>query len=433
MAQFASNERSPVVVDGCRTPFLRSGTDYRQLMAYDLARMALKGLLERSGIAPREIQQVIFGCVLNQPKVSNVAREAMLGAGLPYDIPAHTVTMACISGGQAITEAAELIALGQADVVVAGGTECLSDIPILLKRPLREKLLTFKKLKGPASYWDWLKDLRPSHLLPEIPQIAEFSTGLTMGQSADRLAARWGVSREEQDRYALRSHQTAAHAVEQGLLRNEVLPTPVPPDFQVVERDNGVRGTTSLEKLQQLPPVFYPQYGTMTAGNSSFLSDGAAAVLLMSQERARALGYTPLARLVANRYVGCDPREELLLGPAYAIPAVLDEAGLDLSSLDVFEFHEAFAGQVLANLRALDSDEFGRQNLGRSGKVGAIPMERFNTQGGSLSLGHPFGATGIRLLLACCRRLQQEDGTRGLIASCAAGGLGQALLVERTN
>lgn len=433
MAQFASNERSPVVVAGCRTPFLRSGTDYHQLMAYDLARMALKGLLERSGIAPREIQQVIFGCVLNEPKTSNIAREASLGAGLPHNIPAYTVTMACISGAQAITQAADLIARGQADVVVAGGTECLSDIPILLKRPLREKLLTFKKLKDPQSYWNWLKGFRPSHLLPEIPQIAEFSTGLTMGQSADRLAAHWGVSREEQDRYAMRSHQTAARAWEQGVFRNEVIPTPVPPDFQVVEQDNGVRGDTGMEKLQQLQPVFYPQYGTMTAGNSSFLSDGAAAVLLMSQERARDLGCTPLARLLSYRYVGCDPLEELLLGPAYAIPPVLDEAGLALSSLDVIEFHEAFAGQILANLRALDSDQFGRQNLGRSGKMGEVPMERFNTQGGSLSLGHPFGATGIRLLLSCCRRLQQENGTLGLIASCAAGGLGHALLVERAN
>lgn len=431
MAILENNDRSPVVVAGYRTPFLRSGTDYKHLMAYDLARIALKGLLDQTRIEHRQIESVIFGCVLNQPKTTNVGREAMIGAGLPTNIPAHTVTMACISGGQAITQAAELIARGQADVAVAGGTECLSDIPILLRRPLRQKLTEFKKLSGPWDYFRWLTGLRTSHFLPEIPQIEEFSTGLSMGQSADRLAARWAVSREEQDRYALRSHQTAAHATQQGLLKDEILTTAVPPGFRVVKEDNGIRGDTSMEKLRGLKPAFYPKYGTITAGNSSFLSDGAAAVLLMSRSRARELGFAPLARLVSYTYVGCDPLEELLLGPAYAVPKVLTDTGLQLDQIDVFEFHEAFAGQVLANLKALDSDTFGQENLGWNHKVGEVQLDRLNTLGGSLSLGHPFGATGIRLLVTCCQRLQREDGKYGMIASCAAGGLGHALMVER--
>ena len=431
MTLFADDDRAPVIVAGYRTPFVRSGTDYKHLMAYDLARIALQGLLDRTQIERSAVQHGIFGCVLNPPKTSNVAREAMIGADLPVSIPGHTVTMACISGNQAITQAAEMIARGQAEVVVAGGTECLSDIPIMLKRPLRQKLTELKKIKTPLDYLRWVLDLRPSHFLPEIPEIAEFSTGLTMGQSADRMAARWNVNREEQDRYALRSHQTAAEAIQNGVLQDEVLPTVVPPHFRVVDKDNGVRPDTSFEKLQKLTPAFYPKYGTITAGNSSFLSDGAAAALLMSKRRAEELGYAPLARLVSYTYVGCDPLEELLLGPAYAVPRVLKETGLALTDVGVFELHEAFAGQILVNLKALDDERFGRENLGWGHKVGEIPLDRLNTLGGSLSLGHPFGATGIRLLVTCCKRMQREDSDFGIIASCAAGGLGHALVLER--
>lgn len=431
MALFASDDRSPVVVAGCRTPFLRQMTDYGRLTAYDLARMALKGLVDKTGIGAGEIQHVIFGTVISDPKTSNVAREAVLGAGLPGSIPAHTVTMACISGSQAITQGADLIGQGQADVVVAGGTESLSNIPIVLQRPLREKLLTFKKLKSPLDYLLWIKDLRFSNLLPEVPRAEEFSTGLTMGQSSDRMAARWGVSREDQDRFALRSHQLAARATAEGLFSKEILPTPIPPHFNVITQDNGIRGDTSVEKLSDLPPSFYKPFGTATAGNSSFLSDGAATVLLMSKAKARELGFTPMARLIGYSYVGCDPLDELLLGPAYAVPRVLRDTGRELRDIDVIELHEAFAGQVLANLRALDSEDFGRNKLGRTGKVGEVDINRLNAFGGSLALGHPFGATGIRLLIQCCRRLEHEDGSLGLVTSCAAGGLGHALIIER--
>jgi acetyl-CoA acyltransferase len=425
------NDRSPVIVAGCRTPFLRSGTDFQDLLAYDLARMALKGLVDWANLPVENIEHVIFGCVLNEPRTSNVAREALIGANLPQKIPAHTISMACISGGQAISNGAGLIACGQADVVIAGGTECLSDIPILLRRPLRRKLMQLRRLKSPLAWARWIAGLRPCHFLPEIPEISEFSNNLTMGQSSDRLSARWGVSREEQDHYALRSHILAARATKEGLFADEILSTPLPPRFKPLISDNGIRGDTTLDRLSKLPPAFYFPFGTATAGNSSFLTDGGAAVLLMSYRKAKELGYEPAARIVGFSFHGCDPCDELLLGPAYTIPKVLGATGISLASVSVFEFHEAFAGQVLSNLRALDSEDFAREKLGIASKVGEIDIERLNTRGGSLSIGHPFGATGIRLLLSCSSRLRQENASFGLIASCAAGGLGHAMLLER--
>ncbi len=425
------NDLSPVIVAGCRTPFLRSGTDFKDLLNYDLARMVLKGVIDKADLPPSEIEHVLFGCVLNEPQTSNIAREALLGANLPLEIPAHTVAMACISGSQAISQAAGLIACGQADTVIAGGTESLSNIPISLKRVMRRKLIEMRRLKTPVDWISWVCGLRPSYFLPEIPEIAEFSNGLTMGQSCDRLSALWGVSREEQDRYALRSHQLASEAARSGLFSDEILPAMMPPLFKTIERDNGIRSDTTLEKLAKLPPAFYFPFGTATAGNSSFLSDGGAAVLLMSHRKAKSLGYRAEARIAGFIFHGCNPDDELLLGPAYAVPKLLKKTGVSLSSIDVFEFHEAFAGQVLAHLNALDSDTFAREKLGLPAKVGEVKMDRLNTRGGSLSIGHPFGATGIRLLMGCCDRLKREDGRFGMIASCAAGGLGHAMLVER--
>jgi acetyl-CoA acyltransferase len=425
------NDFSPVIVTGCRTPFLCSGSDFKDLLTYDLARIALKGVIDKANLPPREIEHVIFGCVLNEPQTSNVAREAVIGANLPLEITAHTVSMACISGSQAISQAAALIASGQADTAIAGGTESLSNVPILLKRPMRRKLMEMRRLKSPAAWIKWASGLRPGYFLPEVPEIAEFSNGLTMGQSSDRLAARWGVSREEQDRYALRSHHLASEAALSGLFSDEILPVLVPPRFNRVEADNGIRSDTTLERLAKLPPAFYFPFGTATAGNSSFLSDGAAAVLLMSYRKAKSLGYEPMARIAGFSFHGCDPDEELLLGPAYAVPKLLQKIGISLSSIDVFEFHEAFAGQVLANVNALGSDVFARERLGLPAKVGEIDMDRLNSRGGSLAVGHPFGATGIRLLISCCNRLSHENGSLGIIASCAGGGLGHAMLIER--
>ena len=430
MSDNGSSLRDVVFVDGCRIPFLRSGTAYASLKAYDLGRMAIKALLNRTGVDPAAVDRVMMGCVVQDVNTTNVARESSLAAGIPARVPAFTITMACISSNQAIASGVDLIQTRQADVVIAGGTETLSDMPIRLRKPLRTKIINARKYKSPADYVDFVKGLSPTDLLPEIPSIAEYSTGETMGEGGDKLAAMFGVSRRDQDEYAMRSHHEAARAWERGVLQDEVEPVSVPPDFEPIRQDNGVRPDTNLEKLSSLPPVFVKPYGTVTAGNSSYLTDGASAVLLMSRGTAEQRGYRPMARLREYTFVAQDPEEELLLGPAYAIPQVLQKAGLSLSDIDVFELHEAFAGQVLAVVRALASNDFARSKLGRSEAVGKLHMDRLNVHGGSLSLGHPFGATGARLVTTAVHRLHRENGRYAMVSACAAGGLGHAMLIE---
>lgn len=425
------NGRRAVLIDGCRTPFLRSGTGYHDLTSYDLGRLALKALIERTQVPIHKINQVIMGTVISNMATSNVAREAALAAGIPATVPASTVSIACVSANLAVTTGVNLIRTGQADVVVAGGTESCTDVPIRYRKRLRDKLAESRKYRHFYDYWKFFKGLRLTDVLPEIPSITEFSTGRTMGQDCDRLAARMGVTRQEQDAFAVRSHLEAARATREGLLVQEIEPVRVPPDFTPINRDNGIRADTSLEKMQALAPAFVKPFGTVTAGNASFLSDGAAAVLIMAADSAAAMGFSPRVFIHSFAYSAQDPGEELLLGPAYAIPKVLDGAGLKLRDMDVFEFHEAFAGQVLSNLKCLDSKQFAREKLGRGEKIGEVPLEKLNTLGGSLSLGHPFGATGARLITTAANRLLREDGRFALIASCAAGAHGNAIILER--
>lgn len=419
--------KNVVVVDGVRTPFLLSGTTYADLMPHDLARTALQGLLDRTAIPKEVVDHIVYGTVIMEVKTSNVAREAALGAGFSDKTPAHTVTMACISSNQAMTTGVGLIASGQCDVVVAGGVEFMSDVPIRHSRKMRKFLLNLNKAKTLGQRLSLLAKIRPDYFAPELPAVAEFSTSETMGHSADRLAAAFGVSRVEQDEYALRSHSFAKKAQDEGLL-SDVIPYKVPGRDTVVN-DNGIR-PSSMEAMGKLKPAFIKPHGTVTAANSSFLTDGASAVLLMSEEKALAMGYKPKAYLRDFVYVSQDPKDQLLLGPTYATPKVLEKAGLTLADMDTFEVHEAFAGQILANLKAMDSDWFAQTYMGRKSKVGALPMDKFNTWGGSLSLGHPFGATGCRLVMATAHRLKKEGGQYGLVAACAAGGQGHAMIVE---
>lgn len=420
-----------VIVDGARIPFQRSGTGYKDQMAYDLGRMAIEGLIGRADINGSDLDRVIMGTVIQDVNTSNVARESALGAGIPNSIPAHTVTQACISSNQAITSAVELIRSGQAKIILAGGTETMSDIPIRFRKKFRQKLLDARKYKSLSDYFKFFKGISFSDLLPEIPAISEFSTGETMGESCDKMAARFGISREAQDEYALRSHKLAAKATNEGLLDQELLPAAVPPGFDPIEHDNTFREDTSMEKLQKLSPAFIKPHGTITAGNSSSFTDGASASLIMDKQTALDRGLIPKAILRAYTYVAQDPEDELLLGPAYATPKVLDAMNLTLSDIDVFEFHEAFAGQILTVLKALNSDKFAKENHNRDKKVGEIPMDKFNLWGGSLSLGHPFGATGVRLVTTAANRLHHEDGKFALVAACAAGGQGHAIILER--
>ena len=420
-----------VLVDGIRTPFLKSGTDYNDLMAYDLGRYAIQGLLARNAVDPNTIDRIIMGNVIQEVRTSNVARESALGAGIPNSVPAFTVALACISSNQAIASGVDLIRSGQAKIILAGGTETMSDIPVRFQKKFRQKVLEARKYKSPLDFLKFLKGLRPKDLLPELPAIAEFSTGETMGKSADRMAARFGVSRQDQDEFAMRSHLMAAKATEEGLLNDEIFPVKVPPKFSVVETDNGYRADTSIEKLEKLKPAFIKPHGTITAGNASFLTDGASASFIMEEQTALSLGLKPKAYLREYNFVSQDPKDELLLGPAYATPKVLEQMNLKLEDIDVFEIHEAFAGQVLSVLAALDSDEFAKKSLNRDSKIGVIPMDKINTMGGSLSLGHPFGATGTRLVTTAANRLHREDGKYALVTACAAGGQGHAIILEK--
>ncbi len=433
MAEAPRALEEAVFVDGCRLPFQRSGTSFVDQSAYDLARMAIAGLISRTRIDRGSIGQVVMGCVIQDVATSNVAREAALAAGIPNHVPAHTVTQACISSNRAIASAVDAIRLGHIDCAVAGGTETLSDIPIRFRKKLRKQMIKARKAKSPADYLKLLRKLRPSDILPEVPEIAEYSTGETMGESADKLAAAWGISRQEQDEYAMRSHHLAARAHDEGLFDQEVIPAFVPPSFDPISSDNGIRADTSMEALAGLKPAFVKPFGSVTAGNASYLTDGASATLLMSRRRAEAEGRPARAVFRDHLFVAQDPGEELLLGPAYAIPRLLERHGLSMADVGVFELHEAFAGQVLAVQEALESREFARRTLGRDQPPGQIPIDRLNLLGGSLSLGHPFGATGARLVTTAVNRMHREDARFAVVAACAAGGLGHAMLLERSD
>ena len=423
------SDHEVVVAAGVRTPFLKAGTGFAELSSYDLAREAIIGL--RRKVPAAELDAVILGTVAAQLATSNVAREAMLAAGIPSSVPAHTVTQACISANQAISQGWRLIRMGDAAAVIAGGTEALSDIPIQIRRPLKRRLMALQGARTLRQKVGAFKGLGARDLLPEIPQIAEFSTGLTMGEDCDRLAARFHVDRPAQDEFAMRSHRLAGGAWDEGFYADHVVPVAPPPAFDAIARDNGMRPDADPAKVAALPPAFVRPGGTVTAANSSFLTDGAATVLLMSTSRARQAGVDADVVLRDTVFSGQSPADALLLGPAHAIALLLSRHQLKLADVAVFELHEAFAGQVLANLKALASDTYCREQLGRKTAIGEIPLERINTRGGSLSLGHPFGATGARLVHTAALRLRAENARYAIVAACAAGGLGNAMLLER--
>ncbi len=422
--------KNVVLIEGCRIPFLKAGTDYKNLMAYQLGKMAIQGLLHKTELPHSVIDLVVLGTVVHQIKTSNVAREAALSAGMSYATPCYTVSMACISANRAIADAADQIALGHINIAIAGGTDSVSDIPILFPENMRRKLFESQKMKNATDYMRFASTLRPTDFMPEVPSISEFTTKRTMGQDCDRLADRIGVSRNEQDFFAFRSHHLAAMAQSEGWLGNEICAAEFEPNFIPIQYDNGIRGDSNIEKMNELKPAFTPPNGTLTAANSSFLTDGAAVVLLMEEQTALSLGYKPKAYIRNYTFTAQNPEDELLLGPAYATAKVLDRSGLALSDIKVVEMHEAFAAQVLANVKCLASDQFGREKLNKMGKVGEIDMDTLNCWGGSLAIGHPFGATGARLLNTAANRLQREKAQFALIASCAAGAHGHAMILE---
>ncbi len=420
-----------VIVDGCRTPFCKAGTALRELDAIGLGKVAVRELLARADLPGGEVDQLVYGTVIHDPKAPNIAREVGL-ATLPATVPATTVSRACASANQAVTDAVNLIEMGYADVVVAGGAESLSHIPLTVSEPLARSLLAASKAGSLGDRLRALKGVRPGDLVPERPAIAEPTTGETMGEATERMAKENDISRQAQDEWALRSHRLAAEGTRDGRLRDEIVEVYVPPDYEPVERrDNGIREDTSMEALAGLSPAFDREYGSLTAGNSSPLTDGASALLIMSEERARDLGYEPLGHVRSYAFTALDPGDQLLQGPAYAAPLALDRADVEMNDIELMEMHEAFAAQVLSNLRALDSDAFAEEELGRASRVGHPDEDVINVMGGSIAIGHPFGATGGRVTTTLLNEMRRRDLELGLVTVCAAGGMGFGMVLER--
>ena len=405
------------ILGGARTPFVRAGTAFADLDVLDLARAATGEALARTELDPRHVDLVIYGNVARPVVYHNLAREIVLSLSMPPEIPAFTVGLACASACVAITTAADQIAGGTAEVVLAGGSESLTNVPLTLAPRLARALVAASGAKTLPAKARSFADVSPSDLAPVAPGIRETSTGLTMGESAERMAAINRIAREDQDAWALRSHTLAAAGWDDGRLGAEV--GPVYMDGTAITGDTHVRRDSTIAKLRALAPVFDRRHGTITAGNASPLTDGAATVVLASEERARALGREPLAWVRAYAYAAVDPAGQLLIAPAHAIPVALRRAGVTLDDIGLFEMHEAFAAQVLSTLRVLEQDGVGR-----------IPEERINVMGGSIALGHPFGATGARLVLTLANEMRRRGVRYGIATACAAGGNGAAIVLE---
>jgi acetyl-CoA acyltransferase len=424
--------RRAAVVAGLRTPFVKAATDFKDLSAVDLGALVVNELVARSGVPPKELDGMIFGQVIPSATVTLIGREMVLRTQLPRSVEARTVARACATSIQTATDAADQIVLGHSTAVIAGGAESMSDAPIFASRPLARALVDLSRAKTLGEKARIFSRLRPKDFAPVPPALKEPTTGLTMGESAEMMAQKNGISREAQDQLAYESHRRSAAAWESGKFDGEVMHVPVPPRFEKVSaRDNIVRKDTTVEALASLRPVFDRKYGTITAGNASPLTDGAAALILMSEEKARALGLTPLGYVRAYAYAALDPKDQLLQGPAYAAPVALDRARLKLEDMDLVDMHEAFAAQVLSNLKAFASKAFAEKELGRSAPLGEVDPAKLNVNGGSIALGHPFAATGARMITQTLRELGRRNGQHALLTVCAAGGLGAALVLDR--
>jgi acetyl-CoA C-acetyltransferase len=419
--------RRVAVLGGLRIPFARQDGPYARASNQDMLTATLDGLIEKLNLAGERLGEVAAGAVLKHSRDFNLTRESVLGTALAPETPAYDVQQACGTGLEATILVANKIALGQIDCAIAGGVDTTSDAPLALNEDLREVLLEAKRARSNAARLKALARLRPQQIIPEIPRNAEPRTGLSMGEHCAIMARDWGVTREEQDELALHSHRALADAYDRGYEDDLVMP------YLGLERDQNLRADTSLEKLARLEPVFGGPEGTMTAGNSTPLSDGASAVALGSEEWAAARQLEPQAFFVDAETAAVDhvhKREGLLMAPAYAVPRLLERNGLSLQEFDFYEIHEAFAAQVLCTLKAWADPVFCRERLGRERPLGELDRSRLNVAGGSLGAGHPFGATGGRIVANLAKLLHEKGSGRGLISICAAGGLGVTAIME---
>jgi len=426
-----SNGKRVAIVAGLRTPFAKQWSAYREVGALDLANIVVSEMLQRIDLDPQEIQQVVYGQVVPSVEAPNIAREIVLATGMPKSIEAYSVSRACATSYQSTVNVAEAIMAGAIDTGVAGGADSASNVPITVSKRLAEALMAATRARSIGERMQAFAGLRPRDLAPVPPAIKEFSTGLSMGDSAEKMAKENQISREAQDEFAHRSHSLAAKAWAEGKLDDEVMEVFVPNRFnEAIREDNLVRKDTAIEKYAKLKPAFDRKHGTVTAANSSPLTDGASALLLMREDKAKAAGFDALGFIRSYAFAALDPAGQLLMGPSYASPIALDRAGVKVSDLDLVDMHEAFAAQILSNTQAFESAEWAQKNLGRSEKIGDIDWDKLNVTGGSISIGHPFAATGARQITQTLRELKRRGGNLALCTACAAGGLGAAMVLE---
>ncbi|WP_102504669.1 acetyl-CoA C-acyltransferase FadI [Salinivibrio kushneri] len=425
-----SNGDRIAIVSGLRTPFARQSTAYTDVPAVDLGKMVVQEMLNRSSISPKEIDQVVFGQVVQMPEAPNIAREIVLGTGMDIHTDAYSVTRACATSFQAVANVAESMVAGNIQVGIAGGADSSSVLPIGVSKKLARTLLDLSKAKTMSKRLKLLSKLSVKDLAPVPPAVAEYSTGLSMGQTAEQMAKSHQIPRKEQDALALRSHQLASKAWDEGLLSDEVITAYPEPYKAWIAQDNNLRPDSTLEDYAKLRPAFDRKHGSVTAANSTPLTDGAAAVLMMPESRAKALGLEVLGYIRSYAFSAIGVEKDMLMGPSYATPLALDRAGISLADLTLIDMHEAFAAQTLSNVKMFASDTFAREHLNRDHAIGDIDMDKFNVLGGSIAYGHPFAATGARMITQTLRELKRRGGGLALNTACAAGGLGAAMILE---
>lgn len=418
------------IVAGLRTPFAKMATYFHGVPAVDLGKMVVNEMMVRNNLAPELVEQVVYGQVVQMPEAPNIAREIVLGTGMNVHTDAYSVSRACATSFQATVNIAETMMAGNIEVGIAGGADSTSVSPVGVSKKLARSLVDLQKAKTLGQRWNIISKLRFKDLLPVPPAVAEYSTGLSMGQTAEQMAKTHSISRESQDELAHRSHSLAAESWNEGKLANEVMTAYAEPYKGALGKDNNVRFDSKLEGYKKLRPVFDKKHGSVTAANATPLTDGASAVLLMTEGKAKALGYTPLGYIKSYAFAAIDVWEDMLMGPSYATPIALDRAGMTLQDLTLIEMHEAFAAQTLANVKMFASDKFAQDKLGRNKATGEIDMDKFNVMGSSIAYGHPFAATGTRMITQMLNELNRRGGGTGLLTACAAGGLGAAMIVE---
>ncbi len=419
------------VVAGLRTPFAKIGTAYKDLTAQQLGQAVVRELLERTEVPASWVQQVVYGQVVPSVSAPNIAREIVLGTNMPRGIEAYSVSRACATSYQSTVNVVQAINAGLIECGISGGADSASDVPITVSKRLSKALVALSQARSAGAKLRAFKGLGPMDLLPVPPALTEPSTGLSMGESAEKMAKENGITRADQDALAHRSHVRAGKAWTEGKFAEEVMHVYLSPSYtKGISEDNLVRKDSDLAAYAKLRPAFDRRYGTITAANSSPLTDGASALLLMREDKAKAEGLEVLGYVRSYAFAGLDPAGQMLLGPAYATPIALDRAGVSLADMDLVDMHEAFAAQVLSNTQKLASKEFAERELGRSAPVGEVDMDTFNVNGGSISIGHPFAATGARQITQTLRELNRRGGGLALCTACAAGGLGAAMVLE---